>query len=84
MVCKVRPEKSDPNRMRITIELNCTTFPGDVGTPTSYLELAKLIFNSVLLRPGANFTTFYICNFYLLTPLDRPEYVGVKLSDIPE
>ena len=72
MVCKVRPEKSDPNRTRITISGNCITFPGDVGTPTASYELAKLIFNSVLSRPATNFTTFDICNFYLQTPLDRP------------
>ena len=27
---------------------------------------------------------FDICNFYLQTPLDRPEYARIKLSDIPE
>ena len=72
MVCKVRPEKSDPNRTRITIGGHRITFPGDAVTPTASLELAKLIFNSVLSRPGAKFTTFDICNFYLQTPLDRP------------
>ena len=75
MVCKVRPEKNDPNRTRITISGNRIAFPVDVSTPTASLELAKLIFNSVLLRPGAKFTTFNICNFYLQIPLDRPEYV---------
>ena len=75
MVCKVRPEKSDPNRTRIIIGGNRITFPGDVGTPTASLELAKLVFNSALFRPGAKFATFDICNFYLQTPLDRPEYV---------
>ena len=79
----VRPEKSNPNRTRITIGGNCITFPGDVGTPTASLELAKLVFNSVLSCPGAKFTTFDICNFYLQTPLDRPEYAHIKLSDIP-
>ena len=34
--------------------------------------------------PGAKITTFDIFNFYLQTPLDRPEYVRIKLSDIPE
>ena len=60
MVCKVRPEKSNPNRKRITIRGNRITFTGDVGTPTASLELAKLVLNSVLSRPGANFTTFDI------------------------
>ena len=71
MVCKVRPEKSNPDRTRITIGRNRITFPGDVGTPAASLELAKLVFNSVLSRPGAKFTTFDICKFYLQTPLDN-------------
>ena len=83
MVCKVCPEKSDPNRTRITIGGNRITFPGVVGTPTALLELAKLVLNSVLLRPSAKFTTFDTCNFYLQTPLECPEYVRVGLSDIP-
>ena len=74
VVCKVRPEKRNPNRTRITIGGNRINFPSDIGTPTASLELAKLVFNSVLSRPGAKFTIFYICNFYLQTPLDRLEY----------
>ena len=35
VVCKVRPEKSDPNRTHITVSGNRITFPGDVGTPTA-------------------------------------------------
>ena len=75
VVCKVCPEKSDPNRTRINIRSNRITFPGNVGNPTASLELAKIVFNRVLSRPGAKFTTFDVCNFYLQTPLKRPEYV---------
>ena len=84
VVGKVRPEKSDPNRARIINGGNCITFPGNVGTPTASLELANLVFNSLLSYPGAKFTTFDICNFYLQTPLNRPEYAHIKLSNIPE
>ena len=84
MVCKVRPEKSDPKRTRVAIGSNRITYPGNVGIPTASLELAKLVFNSILSRPGAKFTTFDICNFYLQTPFDRPEYVRVGLSNIPD
>ena len=34
--------------------------------------------------PGAKFATADIEIFYLNTPLKRPEYAKVKLSDIPE
>jgi hypothetical protein len=40
--------------------------------------------NRVLSRKGAKFCTFNISNFYLCTLLDRPEYIKIKLSDIPK
>eukprot|EP00804_Cyclotella_cryptica_P015223 CCRYP_000751-RA/>CCRYP_000751-RA protein AED:0.35 eAED:0.36 QI:0/0/0/1/1/1/3/0/419 len=43
----------------------------------------KLLFNSVISTPGAKFMTMDISNFYLMTPLPRPEYLRLKLSDIP-
>ena len=48
------------------------------------LDLLKLLLNSVLSRKGAKFVTFDIRNFYLQTPLDRSEYVRIKLSDITQ
>lgn len=84
VVCTVRPQKEDPNRTRITIGGNRICYPGDVGTPTASLDLVKLQLNSVVSRPGAKFACFDISNFYLETPLHRPEYVHIKLSDIPQ
>ena len=55
-----------------------------MGTPTSSLEIFKLLTNSVLSCKGARFVCFDIKNFYLGTPLDRPEYAGIHLKDIPE
>ena len=46
--------------------------------------VAKLLFNSVISTKGAKFMTMDISNFYLMTPLSRPEYIRVKLSDIPD
>ena len=46
--------------------------------------VAKLLFNSVISTKGARFMTMDISNFYLMTPLSRPEYIRVKLSDIPD
>jgi hypothetical protein len=39
--------------------------------------------NSVLSRKGARFCTFDISNFYLQTPLDRPKYIKIKITNIP-
>ena len=83
VVCEVRPEKDDPDRTRITIGGSRICYPGDVGTNTASLELFKLLLNSVLSRKGARFSTIDLKNFYLDTPMPDPEYVHIKITDIP-
>ncbi len=83
-VCKVRPEKVDePNRTRLTVGGNLINYPFEVGTPTADLLLAKILFNSVISTKNARFMTIDIKNFYLNTPMQRYEYIKLKLSDIP-
>jgi hypothetical protein len=84
VVCEVHPDKDDPDRTRITIGGNRICYPGDVGTNTASLELVKLLLNSVLSREGARFSTIDIKNFYLDTPMPDPEYIRIKLSNIPD
>ena len=84
VVCEVRPQKEDPNRTQITIAGNRIIFPGEVATPTASLELIKILINSVLSRPSAKFCCFDVKNFYLGTPMERHEYVKIKLTDIPQ
>ncbi len=48
------------------------------------LELVKLMINSILSRKGARFCTFDISKFYLCTPLNRLQYIKIKLSDISQ
>ena len=83
VMCTFLLEKSDPNRTCITIAGQNITYPGNVGTKTASLDLIKLLINSVLSRKSAKFFTFDIKNFYLQTPLDRSEYVCIKLSNTP-
>jgi hypothetical protein len=57
---------------------------GNVGTPTANLLLIKIFLNSVISTQGAKFAGADLANFYLMTPLKRPEYAKIKLSDLPE
>ena len=82
-MCTVRPEKAEPNRTRFVVGGDRINYPGEVATPTADMLVAKLLFNSVISTPGARFMTMDISNFYLMTPLKRPEYIQMKLSDIP-
>jgi hypothetical protein len=83
-VCQVRTEKDQPNRTRATFGGNLIHYPEDAGTPTADLLLIKIFLNSVISTPGARFATADLSNFYLCTPMPRPEFGRVKLSDIPE
>ena len=83
-LCKVRSEKKEKNRTRFTVGGDRINYPGEVATPTAEMLAAKILFNSVVSTRGAKFMTIDIANFYLNTPLKRPEYVRIKLSDIPE
>ena len=83
-LCKVRNEKKERNRTRLVVGGDRTNFTGEVATPTAEMLVAKLLFNSVVSTKGARFMTADISNFYLNTPLERPEYIRLKLDDIPE
>jgi hypothetical protein len=84
VVCEVHPEKDDPDHTRITIGGSHICYPGDVGTNTASLELVKILLNSVLSRKGVRFSTIDLKNFYLDTPMPDPEYVRIKMTDIPD
>ena len=84
VVCEVRPGKKDPYRTRITICGTNFCYPGGVGTNTASLELFKLMINIILSIKGEKYVCFDIENFYLSTPLGRPEYVKIQLSKIPQ
>jgi hypothetical protein len=82
-VCNVHPEKADPNRMWFVAGGDRCNYPFEVATPTAEMLVAKILFNSVVSTPGARFMTMDISNFYLMTPLLRPKYIHIKLSDLP-
>eukprot|EP00804_Cyclotella_cryptica_P029060 CCRYP_005247-RA/>CCRYP_005247-RA protein AED:0.20 eAED:0.15 QI:0/0/0/1/0/0/4/0/830 len=83
IVANYRPEKEDPYRIRLTVGGNRITYPGDCGTPTADMLTTKILLNSVISTKGARFMTIDIKDFYLNTPMVRPEYMRLKLSDIP-
>ena len=46
--------------------------------------VATLLFNSVISTKDAHFMTMDISNFYLMMPLTIPEYIRIKLINIPD
>ncbi len=82
-VCTVQPKKAEPNRTRFTVGGDRINYPGKVATPTAEMLVTKMLFNSIISTRGARFMTMDISNFYLMTPLHRPEFIRMKLSGIP-
>ena len=70
IVCNERPEKKDPDRTRITMGGDWINYPGNCGTPTADLLTVKLLLNSIISTPHAQFMTIDIKDFYLMTPMD--------------
>ena len=84
IVCEYRSEKKDPYLTRIKMGGNLINYPGDCGTSTADLLTVKLMFNSIISTPNAKFMTIDIKDFYLMTPMDRFEYLRMKLELFPQ
>ena len=58
--------------------------PFDVSTPTVEMMTVKMHLNSVISTKGAQYCTIDLKDFYLSTPMERPEYMRIKLRDLPQ
>ena len=77
------PEKQNPNRTSPTVGRDRVNYHGDCETPTVDLLTFKILLNSIISTPGANFITIDTKKIYLKKPLERSKYMRVKLSDLP-
>ncbi|KAL7462119.1 hypothetical protein ACHAXS_005382 [Conticribra weissflogii] len=84
IVVDFRPQKDDPNQVRITAEGNLINYPGELTTKTANLTTAKMMWNSVVSTPGAKYACFDVKNFYLGTPMDWYKYMKMPIALIPE
>jgi hypothetical protein len=75
-----RPQKEDPNQVRITVGGNLIKYKGDVLTRKANLTTSKLLWNSVLSTEGAQYMCLDIKNCYLTAALDYFEYMKMPLS----
>ena len=53
IVVDYRPQKEDPNRVRITAGGNLINYPGELNTQTADLTTTKIMWNSVLSTQNA-------------------------------
>ena len=83
IVVDYRPQKNDPNRIRITVGGNLINYPGELTTRTADLTTAKILWNSTISTPGARLACADIENMYLQTPMSRYKYMRIKADLVP-
>jgi hypothetical protein len=83
-VTDIRPQKEEKHCTRLTIGGNLIDYPGNVSAPTGSLITYKLHCNDIISTKGARCMNMDIHNFYLNTPLPKPEYMKIHISLIPQ
>jgi hypothetical protein len=74
----------ETHRTKLTVSGDRVHYPGNAGTPTADMTLFKILLNSIISTKGARCVTIDIKDFYLNTPMQRYEYMKLKMMDIPE
>ena len=83
IVIDYRPQKADPNRVRITAGGNLIEYPFELTTRTADLTTSKILWNSILSTKNAKCMCVDVKSFYLCTPMDRYKYMKIPLSIFP-
>jgi len=83
-VVDIRPEKKDPNRVRITAGGDRLEYHGETSTESASLETAKILLNSVLSTKNAKFMSIDISNFYIQNDLEDYQWIRFHIDMIPQ
>jgi hypothetical protein len=78
-----RPQKADPNQIRITAGGNLIHYPGKLTTWTADITTAKLLWIRLISMPRAKYMTLNIKNFYLSAPYNRFKYMRIPFALFP-
>ena len=70
-------------RVRGTYGGNLSDYQGETAAFTADLTTVKLLLNATVSEEGARFMTLDITDFYLCSPLERPEYMRIHRRDLP-
>ena len=84
-VCDYRPLKAEPYRVRIVVGGDRLSYENDAGSPAASLVETKLLLNSTIsdCDQGATFFSADVKDFFLASPMARPEYMRVLLKHFP-
>jgi hypothetical protein len=82
--CNFKPNKEEKERTRLMAGGDRINYPDDCGTPTADMILFKILVTSIISTLNEKFIMMDIKDFYLWTPMKRPEYMRLKIIDIPD
>ncbi len=78
-VVNYRPQKEDPNRIRITAMGNLVSYEGKLSVQTT----AKIHWNSIISNKKVKYMCLDITNFYLAVALEYFEYMKIPFASFP-
>ena len=84
IVIDFRPQKSDPNRVRISAGGTLIKCPGELTTRTAAITTTIIIWNGVIGTKGAQYRCLDVGDFYLKTQMEKNEYMEIPLALFPE
>ena len=85
-VCDYKPFKAEKHRVRMVVGGNRLDYHEDAGAPAASLLETKILLNSVIsdAHRGARFMTCDLKDFFLATPMEKPEFMKIPISSIPQ
>jgi hypothetical protein len=84
LLCDIRPHKAEQHRVRLTVGGDRINYPGETATKNADLTTSKCLWNSTISTPGARYMCADVKKIYLNTLLERPEYMQLALTIIPQ
>eukprot|EP00957_Ditylum_brightwellii_P203079 15333128-Ditylum_brightwellii.AAC.1 len=84
IVVYYRPQKADPNKIKLTVGGNRVDYTYNASTLTADLTTSNILMNSTMSTPNTKFMMSDINNFYLNTPLEWYEYMRMKYDILPQ
>ena len=84
-VCDYRPTKDDPYRIRLVVGGDKLEYDQDAGSPAASILETKLLINSIIsdAKKGAKFMSADVKDFFLASPMGRPEYMRIPAKYLP-
>ena len=68
-----RPQKSEVNQTRLTVNGSRINFDDQIKTPTVKVLTVKIFLSSIVSTPGAKFLALDVKDFHLNTQINKPE-----------